>query len=87
MSNNEICQSCGMPLSRDEQGGGTNPDGSRSEKYCSHCYQRGAFVLPDITMDEMRTRVIGKMREFHIPGFLARLMTRNLSKLDRWRPA
>ncbi len=23
------CQSCGMPLSRDEKGGGTNADGSK----------------------------------------------------------
>jgi len=29
------CQSCGMPLKRDEKGGGTNADGSKSVMYCS----------------------------------------------------
>jgi len=38
------CQSCGMPLNKDPQSGGTNADGSKNEKYCSYCYQNGAFV-------------------------------------------
>ena len=29
---NNVCQSCGMPLSKDAKGGGTNADGSRSTK-------------------------------------------------------
>jgi len=40
------CQSCGMPMSRDEKGGGTNADGSKSAMYCSHCYAGGKFTLP-----------------------------------------
>jgi hypothetical protein len=39
MGNNvKICQSCAMPQSKDPQGGGTNDEGSRNEKYCSYCY-------------------------------------------------
>ena len=34
-----FCQSCGMPLSRDSLGGGTNADGSSSTEYCSHCFR------------------------------------------------
>jgi len=41
------CQSCGMPLNRDKQGGGTNADGSKSTMYCSHCFLNGQFTLPD----------------------------------------
>jgi len=81
------CQSCGMPLKRDEQGGGTNADGSKSQTYCSRCWEAGKFTLPDITMEQMRERVKGKMKEFGIPGFLTGLMTRNISKLERWRSA
>lgn len=51
------CQSCGMPLKRDEQGGGTEADGSKSAMYCSHCYQNGRFVLPDITVEQTQVRV------------------------------
>jgi hypothetical protein len=43
-----------MPMKRDEKGGGTNADGSLSTMYCSHCYQNGQFVLPDISVPEMR---------------------------------
>ena len=79
------CQSCGMPLKRDEQGGGTNSDGSKSAVYCSHCYQNGQFRLPDLTLDQMQERVRQKFAGFGIPGFLAGLFTRRIPKLLRWR--
>jgi len=79
------CQSCGMPLKRDEQGGGTNADGSKSTMYCSHCYANGRFVLPEITADEMKERVKAKLKEFHFPGFVAWFFTRNIPKLQRWK--
>lgn len=81
---NKNCQSCGMPLSKDEHGGGTEADGTRSPMYCSHCYQQGKFTLPDITLEEMIARVRGKLKEMHIPGFLAFFFTRNIAKLRRW---
>lgn len=78
------CQSCGMPLSKDEHGGGTEADGSKSTKYCSHCYQNGSFTMPGLTVEEMKERVKGKIKEFGFPGFLAGLFTRNIHKLERW---
>ena len=79
------CQSCGMPLNRDEGRGGTEADGSKSTLFCSHCYRGGRFVLPDLTVDEMQERVRQKLREHHIPGFLAGFFTRGIPKLERWR--
>jgi hypothetical protein len=79
------CQSCGMPLSRDERGGGTNADGSKSARYCSHCYASGRFTLPGITAAEMQERVKGKLKEAGFPGFLAGLFSRKIPKLERWR--
>lgn len=78
------CQSCGMPLKKDTEGGGTEKDGTRSPRYCSHCYRDGAFTMPDLTVEQMRERVIAKLKEFHFPGFLAKVMTRNLGELERW---
>jgi Putative zinc ribbon domain len=49
------CQSCGMPMRRDEKGGGTNADGSKNLMYCSHCYEAGTFTLPHISASEMRS--------------------------------
>ena len=81
------CQSCGMPFKRDPLGGGTNADGSRSSMYCSHCFRDGTFTLPDITVDEMKVRVSGKLKEFGIPGFLTGFFTRKIPRLERWKPA
>jgi hypothetical protein len=79
------CQSCGMPLSRDEKGGGTEADGSKSFRFCSHCYEDGRFTLPDVTVGQMQERVKAKIIEFGMPKFLAGLFTRNIPKLERWK--
>lgn len=81
------CQSCGMPMKRDAAGGGTNADGSKSTAYCSHCYQNGAFTLPDLTAAQMQERVKGKLVQFGIPRFLTGLFTRGIPKLERWKKA
>jgi hypothetical protein len=78
------CQSCGMPLSKDAQGGGTEADGTKSSEYCSHCYSAGKFTDPAITVHQMVEKVQGKMKEMHIPGFLARKFTRDIPNLKRW---
>jgi len=80
------CQSCGMPLKRDALGGGTNADGSKSTVYCSHCFQRGEFVLPNMTAEEMQALVRQKLKEMGFPGFVAGMFTRGIPKLERWRP-
>ena len=84
MSENKYCQSCGMPMKKDPQKGGTNADGSKNLKYCSYCYQNGAFTQADITVDEMKTLVKGKMKEMGFPGFLAGFFTKGIPKLERW---
>jgi len=81
------CQSCGMPISKDPMGGGTNADGTRTREYCSHCYERGVFTQPNITAAEMMLLVEGKLRSMHIPGFLARKWAREIPTLRRWRNA
>ena len=74
-----------MPMKRDEKGGGTNADGTRSTTYCSHYYQNGQFVLPDISVTEMQARVREKIIGFGMPGFCAGFFTRKIPKLARWQ--
>lgn len=74
-----------MPLSKDDQGGGTEADGSRSSTYCSHCYLDGQFTEPDLTVDQMIEKVKGKMREMHIPSFIANRFTKDIPQLQRWQ--
>ena len=47
----QFCQSCGMPLAKDEDCG-HNADGSINFDYCRYCYADGKF-LQECTMDEM----------------------------------
>jgi hypothetical protein len=81
------CQSCGMPLNKDPQHGGTEADGSRSEKYCSKCYDAGQFRRPDMTVGDMQQLVKEKMKEMGFPGFLAGFFTKGIPKLERWKNA
>jgi len=86
MKENKYCQSCGMPMRKDEKGGGTNADGSRTNIYCSHCYVGGNFMNPGIdTAEKMQAFVKGKMKEMGFPGFLAGFFTKGIPMLDRWK--
>ena len=82
-----FCQSCGMPLSKDEMGGGTEANGRKSADFCSHCFKRGAFTEPDLTVDQMVEKVQAKLKEMHFPGFMARSFTKNIPSLKRWAQA
>lgn len=81
----ENCQSCGMPLKKDPKGGGNNKDGSISNKYCSHCYENGIFLQPDITAQQMQEFVKNKLKAMGFPGFLAGFFTKGIPKLERWK--
>lgn len=80
------CQSCGMPLKKDDQGGGTNKDGSRSTMYCSKCYENGEFRNPEIdSAEKMQVFVKEKLKEMGFPGFIAGFFTKGIPKLERWK--
>lgn len=81
------CQSCGMPLAKDEKGGGTEKNGERSAMYCSHCYQQGEFTFPEITINEMKKQVENKIVDFGFPRFIAGFCTKSIKKLERWKDA
>jgi hypothetical protein len=80
-----ICQSCGMPLARDEHGGGTNADGSRSGEYCSHCFQKGKFTDPSLTAQQMVARVRGKLASMKLPAAQVEKLTASIPDLRRWK--
>ncbi|MCX6248004.1 MAG: zinc ribbon domain-containing protein [Bacteroidetes bacterium] len=81
----KFCQSCGMPLKKDEKGGGTNADGTKNRMYCSRCYENGRFTRPDITAAGMQELVKTKMKELGFPGFLTGFFTLGIPRLERWK--
>lgn len=46
MKEYKFCQSCGFPMNKDPQGGGTEKDGTINKKYCYMCYKGGGFLTP-----------------------------------------
>lgn len=83
-----FCQSCGMPLSKDKGGGGTEADDSKSTKYCSLCYQKGKFTEPDLTVEGMQEKVKNIMTsDMHLPRFMANYFVKGIPKLERWNKA
>jgi hypothetical protein len=81
---NKFCQSCGMPLSRDPESGGTHSNGIKSTEFCSLCYKDGTFIDNCRTAKEMQELCINKMNEKGTPKIIAWLFTRGIPKLRRW---
>ena len=86
----QFCQSCGMPLTRNEDCG-TNADGSINFDYCKYCYADGRF-LQECTMDEMIEHCSQFVDEVnkHMPKPMTReeykqMMGAFFPKLKRWR--
>lgn len=81
---NTICQSCGMPMSKDPQGGGKNADGSLNTIYCSYCYDNGEFRYKG-TVQQFQEFCKEKMIEGGHNKFVAWLFTRGMKRLQRWK--
>ncbi|MCM1986463.1 zinc ribbon domain-containing protein [Methanococcoides seepicolus] len=80
-----FCQSCGMPLGKDEDFG-ANADGTKSDEYCLYCYQNGKFTQPDITLEEMieqTSKAIDKEGVMSLEE-AKELSQQNIPKLKRW---
>lgn len=84
METMKFCQSCSMPLT--EPGLlGTESDGSPASEYCRYCYREGHFVNPDMSLEDMRSLVIQKMEEQHIPEDIIETAVLRLPSLERWK--
>ena len=82
------CQSCGMPLKADRQGGGTEQDGSKSCVYCSSCYKNGEFINPSMTLKEMQELVDRVLRdEVKMNRIFRWFAVRQIPTLKRWSTA
>ena len=79
------CQSCGMPLSKDPGGGGTEADGSKSELYCSLCYRNGKFVGEDCTLAQMQDIVEQAMRNQGYGWPMRKFARMQIPRLARWK--
>ena len=81
----KICQSCGMPLHKEEDFG-TNVSGSKSEDYCFHCFQNGRFLDEGITLQEKINKNVSFAAQMGMSEAEARkLASHVLPQLKRWK--
>lgn len=86
MENKKICQSCSMPLDNPALLG-TEKDGSKSNEYCSYCYQKGQFVNPGMTLNEMKALVKVQMEKMKMDPSIIHMAVNVLPELKRWKEA
>ena len=82
----KICQSCGMPLEKEEQFG-TNIDESKNIEYCIYCFKDGKFTDVDITMDQMINKcveIMVKMKKMPIEKAKS-ILENFIPNLQRWK--
>lgn len=83
--NQQICQSCSMPL-RSEKDLGSNADGSKNQEYCRFCFKDGKFTDEGVTMEQKIEKMVGMAKEMNIPEDRAREMAKHiLPTLKRWK--
>ena len=81
------CQSCGMPLQTKKAGDcrRTEKDSSKSEKWYSLCYQEGACIGSDCTLEEMRTIVDAALKNKGSSRIMRWMAQKQLPHLERWK--
>ncbi len=87
-----VCQSCGMPLDQEELHG-TEADGSKSDSFCTYCYQHGAYTYPT-TLEGMVENNLKYLQEWNENAGLQlskeeakEALLQFLPTLKRWREA
>lgn len=74
-----------MPL-QDENILGTEANGTKSEEYCSYCYQEGKFTAPNRSMEDMIEVGVSVLQEEGMEEQQARgMLSGFLPNLKRWR--
>lgn len=82
---NELCQSCGIPLTIENKG--LNADKSPNEEYCHYCFHNGEFTEPKLTLDLQ----IKKLTEMAVSKLnlseeeALNMANKTLPKLNRWK--
>jgi len=84
MEANMFCQSCTMPIDNADDRG-TEKDGSKSTEYCRYCYRDGAFIMPEMTFNEMKALISMQMQKMGLPDEIIQKSLKSLPHLKRWQ--
>ena len=84
MDNVTFCQSCGMPLSKEEVKG-TEKNGLKTDEYCKYCYENGTFKNPDMNLEDMKKNVQNQMKKMQLHENVIQKAVNILPALKRWQ--
>lgn len=80
----KICQSCGMPIKKEEDSG-TDKDRSKNKEFCKFCFQNGSFTDEGITLENKIIKNIEMAKKMGINEKQAKeLAEKVIPKLKRW---
>lgn len=80
-----ICQSCGMPMSKISDFG-TYDNGNLNTEHCHYCYKNGEFIDLGITMEEKNAKNINIAEKMGKSVEEATTLANStIPKLKRWR--
>lgn len=79
-----VCQSCGSPFSKNSNNYLRITGGFYDVKFCTDCCQNDQFTEPNLTMEQMKQKLVAKLRAMGMPGNLDRFTDR-LQTLERWK--
>ncbi len=84
MDNVTFCQSCGMPLNKEELKG-TKKNGLKTDEYCKYCYENGAFKNPEMNLEDMKKNVQNQMKKMQLHENVIQKAVNILPALKRWK--
>lgn len=79
-----VCQSCGSPFSKNSNNYFRITGGFYDVRYCTDCFENDHFTEPNLTMEQMKQKLIAKLKAASMPGNLDRFTDR-LQTLERWK--
>jgi hypothetical protein len=79
-----VCQSCGSPFSKNSNNYFRITGGFYDMRFCTDCFQNDQFTEPHLTMEQMKEKLIARLRSMGMPGNLDRFTDR-LHTLERWK--
>ena len=84
MENYTLCQSCGMPLNKEEVKG-TEKNGLKTDDYCKYCYENGTFKNPEMNLEDMKKNVQNQMKKMQLHENVIQKAINILPALKRWK--
>ncbi|MFC1842393.1 zinc ribbon domain-containing protein [Candidatus Dependentiae bacterium] len=84
MTERLFCQSCAMPLEKEEFFA-TEKDGAKNKEYCIYCYKSGEFTDPNMTLEKMLENVEYIMKKMHVSQELIDKTKQMIPQMKRWK--